>query len=179
MQGTLLYALGHYMQKTFGSPVWQQVLKEAGAPGSGYLPTRDYPGSSPAALAEAATRVTGIPAAQVLDGFGRFAIPMLLRMYGAALDPRWKTLDVLERTETLMHGTVRQRTPSAHPPRLGIRRPSADEVVIAYTSPRRLCALGVGLIHGIAQTRGEVVTVEHRRCLHRGDSCCELHVRVS
>jgi hypothetical protein len=76
--------------------------------------------------------------------------PNLLRVYKSYLDPTWSTMDVLEHAEKRMHKAVRTHDKGASPPILDITRVSPLEVTIDYRSPRRLSALAVGIIEGIA-----------------------------
>src|SRR5207244_2056324 len=67
---------------------------------------------------------------------------------------------------------------SPRPPLLRCARPTAEEVVITYTSPRRLCALARGIIRGVARHYGEPVTITETTCMHRGAEACTISIRV-
>src|SRR3989449_11610799 len=72
----------------------------------------------------------------------------------------------------------RLRNAGARPPLLRCARPTAEEVVITYTSPRRLCALARGIIRGVARHYGEPVTITETTCMHRGAEACTISIRV-
>ena len=84
----------------------------------------------------AACAMTGLPVSPVLEDFGQFIVPSLMRMYGHLLKPEWRAIDVIDHTEGTVHAVVRVRNPEAKPPRLKTQRLSPDEVLLAYTSPR-------------------------------------------
>lgn len=89
----------------------------------------------------------------------------------------WKTLDVIEKTEEIMHAAVRLRNPGADPPKLEAKRTSPQEVTIFYGSRRKMCAFGVGICRGIANLFREQVTITHPACMHHGAEKCRIVVR--
>jgi hypothetical protein len=113
----------------------------------------------------------------ILEDFGEFMAPDLMAMYRRLIRPEWRTLDVLVNTEQAIHQVVRPRNPLAWPPPLRCARPTPEEAVIAYTSPRRLCALARGIIRGIARHYRERVEIAEATCMHRGAAPCVLSVR--
>src|SRR5207248_10743550 len=125
-----------------GAETWTALLGQTGLAQRSYLATQQYPDEEALKLVETAARMTGAPAATILKSFGEFLVPDLLRVYKAFVKPDWKALDLLEHIEYSMHKAVRLQNPGAAPPKLVCQRVGPDEVVITYTSPRKLCALG-------------------------------------
>lgn len=119
----------------------------------------------------------GLEQDALLGDFGTWLVPDLLAVYGSLLDPRWRTLDVVERTEQIVHAAVRLQQPGATPPALRTRRDGAG-VIVTYGSSRRMCALAKGLVRGIARHFGEQVVLLEPRCMQHGAAVCELHVRL-
>ena len=95
------------------------------------------------------------------------------------LDAGWRTLDVIEHTEETIHKVVRTRNPGAAPPELQCARPSKDDVVITYASPRRMCAIAKGIARGLAAHYGEAVRVSESACMRKGDPQCRISVRTA
>ncbi|MGH7713483.1 MAG: heme NO-binding domain-containing protein, partial [Gemmatimonadaceae bacterium] len=126
------------------------------------------------ALVAAAERLTGIPAPKLLTQFGEFIVPDLVKVFGAFLDKRWDALDMLEHTESVIHRAVRLQDDKAAPPRLRISRSGPEQVTIEYSSPRKLCAVAMGIIRGVAKHYGEMITVEETTCMHAGAPQCTL-----
>ena len=52
-----------------------------------------------------------------------------------------------------------------------------SELVVHYRSPNRLCMLYRALARGVVALYGEEASIEERRCLHRSDDECEMHIR--
>jgi hypothetical protein len=152
-------------------------VHEAGIGPRVYLPVATYPDAEAIALVGAASTLSGKPAAELLDAFGEYLVSPLLRTYSSLVRPEWRTLDLLEHTESTIHRIVRLREPDATPPELACERVSTDEVVIRYGSPRRLCALALGLIRGVARHYAETIEIRESACMNAGAPQCEIRAR--
>jgi hypothetical protein len=80
--------------------------------------------------------------------------------------------------EETIHEVIRRVNPKANPPRLKCERPSPEEVVIHYASPRKMCGVAKGIAKGIANHYGERVALMERACMHRGAPHCEISVKL-
>ena len=101
-----------------------------------------------------------------------------MNMYKHLLPGDWKTIDVIDKAEENIHHVVRVQTPSAHPPLLQTIRRSKDEVVLIYGSPRKLCALAIGIARGVAKQFNETLEVTQTKCMHNGAPHCEIVFRT-
>lgn len=160
-----------------GADTWLGLLRDSGISRDSYDSAGDYPDDEAIVLIATAARKAGIDLRVLLEDFGTFIAPALMGMNVVQLDPRWKTLDLIEHTENVIHTVVREQDPRARPPYLRTIRTSENEVIIVYTSPRRMCALAKGIASGIAQHYHERIIVEDRKCMHQGDPTCVLSVR--
>jgi len=120
------------------------------------------------ALVVAASSMTGLPVAEVLEDFGEFIVPDLVKMYGHLLRPEWGTIDVIENTERTIYSVVRVKNPGAKPPELKTVRHGANEVVLFYASPRQMCALAIGIGKGLAKHFNENIVAQQATCMHKG-----------
>ena len=167
-----------YVTDRLGRDAWFPLAESAGVPPENHRLDGLYPDEQIVALVLAASRLTGQPLAQVLEDFGIFIAPALLRVYAPLIDPAWRTLDVIEHTEDTIHTVVRARMEGAAPPALLARRVSPAEVQIDYRSTRGLCSLAEGIARGMAIHFGEAVDVDQPECVHRGDERCLISVRL-
>ncbi|MCA1644919.1 MAG: heme NO-binding domain-containing protein [Chloroflexi bacterium] len=179
MHGIILVELKKYVDAEFGDDAWRALLGEAGLGGKVYLATQQYFDKEVIALLTAASSQTGSSTESILRSFGQFLIPDLVSVYAAYIRPQWGALDLLEQVETTMHRAVRMQNPGATPPRLRCERVSPSEVIITYTSARQLCALGEGLIAGVADHYHTSLSVNQQMCMLRGDSSCRLSVTLA
>jgi predicted hydrocarbon binding protein len=179
MHGAIFTELQKFATSAFGAEVWRQVCDEAGVGPRVYLPVATYPDEEAIALVGAASELSGKPAAELLEAFGEYLVAPLLRTYGSLVRPEWRTLDLLEHTESTIHRIVRVREPAAMPPELACERVSPDEVVIRYGSARRLCPLAIGLIRGVAKHYSEPIEIRETACMSSGAPRCEIRARVA
>jgi hypothetical protein len=175
MHGIILFGFKAFVTAGYGEAEWKRVVHSAGALGW-YHATQTYSDQELTALVEATAHLDGRAPSAVLDDFGASLVPVLISMYGAFIDNRWRTLDLLANTETVIHRTVRLRDPTADPPHLSVQRISGTEVHIEYRSQRRLCALAIGICRGVAAHFGEAVTVLHPECMTTGAPVCRIVV---
>jgi hypothetical protein len=176
MHGLIFLQLQRFALKRGTPEAWEALLREAQLPAKSYSPARAYPDEELLALVAAAGRLFDMPAGAVLEDFGEFIAPELIRLYGRLIDPGWKTLDLIENTERLIHAAVRVGNPGARPPVLDCVRGTRDELQLLYSSERRLCAVATGIVRGVARHYGESVRITHDACMLRGDPFCALQV---
>ena len=99
-----------------------ELLASAGLGNKFYMATQEYPDAEVVALVTAASHKTKIPANDLLEAFGEFITPSLLRMFGHLAKPSWRTLELIENAEEAIHSVVRISNPGAKPPQSACRR---------------------------------------------------------
>lgn len=176
MHGRIFWELRAYTEATYGARSWTNLLKIAGVEEKVYL-GKAYPDMEMATLIEAAATLAKKSVPELLETFGEFLSPHLLTIYGHLIKREWRTLEVIENAERVGHGTVRQQEPGVAPPFLRVKRLGREKVVLIYSSPRKLCALAVGMIKGLGKHFNEEVSVQQTTCMHRGAAACEIVVR--
>jgi len=168
MHGVVFGELQRFVSDAHGTAGWAALLDKAGLGSKVYLAVEEYPDTEIGALVKAAAEMTGRAPAEILESFGEFIVPSLLKMYGHLLKPNWKTLDVINHTEGTVHTVVRVKNPGAKPPLLKTRPEGKDTVVLIYHSPRRMCSLAIGIGRGLARHFHENVTIRETECMHKG-----------
>jgi predicted hydrocarbon binding protein len=143
-----------------------------------YLPSGVYPDDDAVTLLQSIADTSGEPLPDVVERFGEFLAPHLLKVAGTSVDPAWKLLDLVEQTEEIIHTLVRMKNPGAKPPVLETVRVDPCELHLVYTSPRRMCRLARGLIRGMGRHLGEPVEIEETSCMLRGDPFCTFVLRT-
>jgi hypothetical protein len=176
MHGIIFNQLRAYAQQRLGEHGWETLLREAGLPSRVYLAFQSYPDTEAGALVGAASKVTGMSVRALLEDFGEFIAPPLMKIYRASIHPGWNILDVVLNVERI-HDRVR-RDPHATPPRLECKRLSATSVHVTYSSPRKLCGVGIGFARGLARELGQRVEVHEHQCMYKGARHCEFVVKL-
>ncbi|MEO5657155.1 MAG: heme NO-binding domain-containing protein [Nitrospiria bacterium] len=180
MHGIIFSELRKYVDNRLGKDGWEKLMKEAGMPKSKmYLAIEEYADGEAVALVTAAAKITGKSAQAILEDFGEFIAPDLVRMYASLIDSSWNTLDLIEHTERTMHTVVRIKNKGAKPPELQVSRPGKDEVVITYSSPRKMCSVAKGIAKGIAKHYNERVAVTESSCMLQGRGSCKISVKLA
>ena len=176
MHGLVFSELKKFVDHKLGPAAWTELLASAGLGNKFYMATQEYPDAEVVALVTAASHKTKIPANDLLEAFGEFITPSLLRMFGHLAKPSWRTLEFIENAEEAIHSVVRISNPGAKPPKLHVTRTGANQIVIHYTSARKMCALAKGIAKGVARHYNESITLREDKCMNKGDSACEIVV---
>src|SRR5437667_9516732 len=150
LHGMIFSELRSYAEDKLGPGSWNAVLKRAGLERSVYLPIQEYPDCDASALIAAVSTATRRNLSLVLEDFGECIAPTLMKLHGHLLLPEWKTIDVIAHTEGTSHSVVRMKDSAADTPHLTTKRVSPDEVLLVYTSPRKLSAPAIGISRGLA-----------------------------
>lgn len=178
MHGLIFLQLQRFARQAAGVGAWEILLREANLPTKSYSAVRTYADEEMLALVSAASRILNKPIPNLIESFGEFIAPELIRLYGRLIQPDWKTLDVIENTEKLIHSAVRVGNPGAKPPVLECIRTTPEELQLIYSSERQLCVLARGIVTGLARHFGETVSISEDACMSRGDPFCLLHMRL-
>lgn len=155
---------------------WQQALKSHSVDYTSFSPTEIYPDEKMLEMLDLAAEITKKPKEKLLELFGAFIAPDLIKVYRAYIDPAWKTLEVLENAESTIHVAVRQSTAGATPPILKVKRTAPRDVVIEYVSSRNMPELGVGIIKGLGNYFNENLEVKLEKFPEEGRSTISVRL---
>jgi hypothetical protein len=176
MHGLVFTELEKFVTRMQGAEQWQRVLDQAQMKHQVFVAVGTYPDADLLKLVQAATVVTKKPASQLLEGFGEFITPTLFSMYRTVILAEWRSLDLIENTEQVIHTVVRSRGGS--PPVLSTKRVDATHLTVSYGSQRKLCALARGIIRGIAKHYGEQILIAEPQCMLAGAKSCRLDLAL-
>jgi len=178
MHGIILLELKKYVDVRVGTVVWPQLLRAAGLDDRMYLPVQEYPDADVVALVGAASQSMGKSPDVILEDFGEFIVPDLVQVYRSLIHSSWKTLDLIEHTEKMIHRVVRMRNPGARPPELIVERTSPTALSITYRSARKMCGIAKGIVRGVAKHYGEAISIEEPSCMHLGAPECIIQIKL-
>lgn len=174
MHGIIFAEFEKFFTLAQGAEQWQKLLAEAQLPDRVFMAVGTYPDADLMKLVQGASVETKRPVAELLEAFGEFTTPTLFSMYRTVIAPEWRTLDLVENTERVIHKVVRTR--GGTPPVLNVQRQDATHLVVTYGSQRKLCALARGIIRGIAKHYREAVSITEPTCMLAGAKACRLKV---
>lgn len=166
MHGIIHSQLKKFVVENYDADTWKTLMKKAKLNHKYYLVGEAYPDQDAFSIVAVASEMTGLTPNQILEAFGKFIVPTLIKLYGSLIKPEWRTLDLLLNTEETIHRVVRMKNPGAHPPRLKFEEVAPGKLRFTYTSERKMEAVAVGIMHGVAEhfeQKIKVKTVEETK----------------
>ncbi|MCD6019740.1 MAG: hypothetical protein K0S53_2861 [Bacteroidetes bacterium] len=155
VHGSIFFLLKKFIDRSLPKGSWEKLNESAGNGSMQFDITSNYDISHINNFLQAAAELTGSTSGELMEKFGEELVPDLMSIYSSYLKPEWKTYDVLLYTESVMHGTVRRLNSTANPPVLNVTKTGDDVLMIDYFSKRRMSALALGIIRGIAKFYNE------------------------
>ena len=177
MHGVIFFLLQRFADNAFGSDGWNSLFEQAGLPTKVYSPATSHPDEELLKLVGAAAEIANRPVNEIVESFGEYIAPELLALHPEHVDKKWKTLDLVVNTETVLHRVVRNTDPEAEPPVLRAQYVSHNEVQLIYASPRKMCPLVKGIVRGCSRHFREAIEIEEDACMHQGDPFCSFRFR--
>jgi hypothetical protein len=177
MKGIVFNLLEQVVVNRHGEAAWDTLLDKTGFSGS-YTSLGNYPDSEIEALVQAGSEALDLPPRDVLRWFGREAMPLLATHYPVFFTAHASTRSFVSSVNSIIHPEVRKLYTGAGCPHFHFEDAADGALLLGYNSPRRLCALAHGFIEGAADYFGETVRVEHPRCMHNGDTSCQLAIHT-
>lgn len=178
MHGIIFSELKKYVDTKLGGNAWSNLQKESRVGAKTYLAIQEYPDQEAVSLVSTASRITGKSVPAILEDFGEFIAPDLIGMYKGLIKPGWKTIDLIKNTEETIHKIVRLKNPGAKPAELKCSSPSPDEVVITYSSPRKMCSVAKGIAKGVAKHYNERILISEPACMLKGSPSCKISIKL-
>lgn len=178
MHGLIFFYIQKFADEaTSGKTTWLKLRDTVTATDNRYLPNEVYPDEDAIELLQKIADTCGEPLPELIERFGEFLAPHLIKVASQNIDPTWRTLDLIENTEDIIHTMVRTAKPGAEPPVLETVRHSPNELHLVYSSSRQLCLLAKGITQGLANHYGETILIEETSCMHKGDPFCCLVIQ--
>lgn len=158
MKGIIFNLLQTVTEEVHGEQMWDELLQTTGTDGA-YTALGNYPEAELEVLVAALARRTDRDPSEVLQWFGRRAMPHLVARYPALFPPEGPIAFVLT-LQDVIHSEVIKLYPGARPPELSFSDVTPRTVTIDYRSHRALSDLGIGFLRGAADAYGHRVEVQ-------------------
>lgn len=155
VHGSLFLLLQKFIEASYGKANWEALSLELNPTARIYEMQNNYPAEEIFSMINAVAVSAHISKNEVLEKFGEYMVPDLLRLYATYVNPTWKTFEMLENTEPVMHTAVRSLGSKADPPILHVTKVNERLLIIDYYSRRKMASLAVGIIRGIAKHYNE------------------------
>lgn len=175
MKGIIFNLVEEAVVAEHGDDAWDAVLAEAGVTGA-YTSLDVYPDEELVALVGAGSKLLGVEPGALTQWLGHEASLGLADRYPHFFTPHASTQPFLLTLNDVIHPEVRKVHPNAEPPDFGFGESSDGDLVLTYSSRRRLCDLAIGMIAGAATHYGETSSVAHDVCMKDGADACVFTV---
>ena len=179
MHGLIHVELERWATAELGAAAWSRASRHAGVGEKAYDPGERYDDDEIVALLMALAQESGTGPQRLLERFGVALAPTLVAAYGYLIPKDWRTLELIENTEAVIHTALRREDEAARPPLLRTSRRGPNEVLLIYASDRRMCGFAKGLAHGVGAAYGDEVVVTEEQCMLAGDSTCDISIRTT
>jgi hypothetical protein len=177
MKGIVFNLLEETVSKEFGEATWDKLLDDANLTGA-YTSLGNYPDEEVTKLVTVASKALNLPAQNILRWFGQRAMPLLIARYPEFFRDHTDTRSLLLALNSIVHPEVHKLYPGAITPVFDFGVSDEGDLVIGYSSPRKLCALAEGFMLGAAGHFHEQADITQLQCMHEGASKCLLHVHI-
>jgi len=117
------------------------------------------------------------PVSEVLRAFGKSAFPKLAAKYPMFLKDHSSAKTFLMSVHDVIHVEVRKLHPAAVTPSFHYTDNAEDELIIHYSSGRRLCFLMEGFLEGVADKFDTSMEQRQQQCMHDGADTCDFHLK--
>lgn len=160
MKGVVFTEFLEMVEQRFSLDVVDAILTRAATPHGGtYTAVGTYPAAEMMALVGALAEEVKAPPSDLVFAFGEHLFGRFVAGFPQFFRERTTALDFLERVDSYIHIEVRKLYPDAELPKFDAERLSERELVMIYTSSRRLADLAHGLIIGCGKHFGTSLDV--------------------
>jgi len=181
VQGSIFTSFSDMVIDSLGMVAWTEILNQVDPESSGIdTSNKRYDDQELMDLVGAYCDKTNTPPADAVRAFGEYLFDCL---YQSAPEKVKKINDLIEFlliVDSVIHVEVKRLYPNAYLPGFNYEQTSnPNELVMIYTSKRKLCHLSEGLIYGAAKQFGCQIRLKHTQCMHDGHENCRLELTVN
>jgi hypothetical protein len=177
MKGVIYNLLESCVSAEYGEDAWDDLLETAGVDGA-YTSLGSYSDAEFVSLVSAASEAFAKPRDVIIRWFGRESVPLLAEQFPELFVAHPSMRDFVLALNRIHHSEVRKLYTDADLPTFGYDGTGERMLVLAYRSPRKLCAFGEGLLEGAAAHYGEQIEIEQPDCMLRGDDHCTIQITL-
>lgn len=178
MKGIVFTLLNELIEEKFGIEIWDEVVTENNLSSEGAYTSGDtYPESEFKKILKSLSKKTNISEVDLIHLFGQRMFHKLAERYPELVPNNLSLKNFLKTIDGIIHVEVLKLHPTAELPRFKYEDNAANELIMNYQSPRKLCALATGLILGSAEHYHEKVTISQPVCMLEGADHCELKIK--
>ncbi len=175
MQGSIYTAFSDMVVEKMGMQQWNDLLEEVNPASHGvYTSGQQYADSELIDMVVLLSEKTGIEVEKLVEAFGLYLFDKLYARCPVDISEIKGLRAFLLAIDNVIHVEVKRVHPQAYLPKFEYEDGPNNELIMYYSSKRKLCHASVGLIKGAALQFAEQVSISHPECMHLGHERCKL-----
>jgi hypothetical protein len=161
MYGLVNRAMQNLVTERFGEQTWEDIRRAADVEVEIFSSNEQYADDVTYALVGAASNILGIPAAALLEEFGKYWVTRTaVESYGSMMGATGNSVKEFLLNLPNLHNHVKMIFPNLKPPVFVVTDIKQQSLLLHYHTFRvGLRTFVVGLLHGLGQLYGTPVTV--------------------
>lgn len=177
MKGIVYQALNKFVEDNLGAEAWEETLITVAPKSEGvYTAVSSYDTQEFFDLLLHVCNKNNLDVSQTVFNFGVFLFPLLADKYYIFVMHVPGLKYFIKSIDDVIHVEVRKLYPDAELPSMQYIELPNGNLLLTYYSPRKLCILAEGLIHGAAKHFNEKVSISQKACMHSGAKACKLEI---
>ena len=178
MQGTIFTAFSEMIIDKMGMAEWNELLEKTEPESKGmYTSGAQYADSELVNMVVALSEKTGIEVEKLIQAFGQYLFSTLWETCPADVSNIKTLREFLLSIHSVIHAEVQRLHPNAYLPMFEYEDGEDNDLIMYYSSKRKLCHASVGLIYGAAEQYDEEIIISHPECMHTGTDRCKLVIK--
>ncbi len=178
MQGTIFTAFSEMIIDKMGMEQWNELLDTTEPESKGmYTSGEQYEDSELVNMVVALSEKTGVEAEKLIQAFGQYLFSTLWDNCPTDVSNIKTLREFLLSIHSVIHVEVQRLHPNAYLPKFEYEDGEGTDLIMYYSSKRKLCHASVGLIYGAAKQYNEEISITHPECMHSGKDRCKLVIK--
>lgn len=147
MRGVIFTEMIEFVENALGFDIADKMIEKASLPNNGaFSQGGNYPFDYMAKLLSTLSKITGKTSNELLFIFGKHLFSTLVRLYGKDIKTTNNALDFIDSVENYVHVEVKKLYPDAELPKFTTIKKEKNELILIYTSNKKLEAFAHGLM---------------------------------
>lgn len=178
MQGTIFTTFSEMIIDKMGMEQWNELLEKTEPESKGmYTSGEQYADSELVNMVVALSEKTGIEVEKLIQAFGQYLFSTLWDNCPTDISNIKSLREFLLSIHSVIHVEVQRLHPNAYLPKFEYEDGEGTDLIMYYSSKRKLCHASVGLIYGAAKQYNEEISISHPECMHSGKDRCKLVIK--
>lgn len=175
MQGSIFTTFSDMIIDKMGMEQWNELLEKTNPESKGIYTSGDqYEDSELVSMVVLLSEKTGVAPEKLIEAFGLYLFDSLYKNCPTDLSEIKTLREFLLSIHSVIHVEVKRLHPNAYLPVFEYEDGEGNDLIMYYSSKRKLCHASVGLIYGAAKQFNEEITISHPECMHAGKDRCKL-----